>query len=27
MLLIVGGRPGEPYSPPIWASDWRVPDD
>jgi mannose-6-phosphate isomerase-like protein (cupin superfamily) len=22
-LLIVGGRPGEPYSPPIWASDWR----
>jgi mannose-6-phosphate isomerase-like protein (cupin superfamily) len=23
MLLIVGGRPGEPYSPPIWASDWR----
>ena len=27
MLLIVGGRPGEPYSPPIWASDWGVPDD
>jgi mannose-6-phosphate isomerase-like protein (cupin superfamily) len=23
MLLIVGGRPGEAYSPPIWASDWR----
>ena len=23
MLLIVGGRPGEPYSPPIWAGDWR----
>jgi mannose-6-phosphate isomerase-like protein (cupin superfamily) len=23
MLLIVGGRPGEPYAPPIWASDWR----
>jgi mannose-6-phosphate isomerase-like protein (cupin superfamily) len=22
-LLIVGGRPGEAYSPPIWASDWR----
>jgi mannose-6-phosphate isomerase-like protein (cupin superfamily) len=22
MLFIVGGRPGEPYSPPIWASDW-----
>jgi cupin domain len=26
MLLIVGGRPGEAYSPPIWASDWRSPD-
>jgi len=26
MLLIVGGRPGKPYSPPIWASDWREPD-
>lgn len=26
MLLIVGGRPGEAYSPPIWASDWRGPD-
>jgi mannose-6-phosphate isomerase-like protein (cupin superfamily) len=23
MLFIVGGRPGEPYSPPIWARDWR----
>lgn len=23
MLVIVGGRPGEAYSPPIWASDWR----
>ena len=23
MLLTVGGRPGEAYSPPIWASDWR----
>jgi mannose-6-phosphate isomerase-like protein (cupin superfamily) len=23
MLFIVGGRPGEPYAPPIWASDWR----
>ncbi len=23
MLVIVGGRPGQPYSPPIWASDWR----
>jgi mannose-6-phosphate isomerase-like protein (cupin superfamily) len=23
MLLIVGGRGGEAYSPPIWASDWR----
>jgi hypothetical protein len=22
MLFIVGGRPGESYSPPIWASDW-----
>ena len=24
MLLIIGGRPGEAYSPPIWASDWRA---
>ena len=22
-LLIVGGRPGRPYAPPIWARDWR----
>jgi uncharacterized cupin superfamily protein len=22
-LLVVGGRPGQPYSPPIWARDWR----
>ena len=22
MLFIVGGRPGEPYSPPIWTSGW-----
>jgi mannose-6-phosphate isomerase-like protein (cupin superfamily) len=27
LLVIVGGRPGEAYSPPIWASDWRTPDD
>lgn len=26
MLLIVGGRPGKAYSPPIWASDWSGPD-
>jgi mannose-6-phosphate isomerase-like protein (cupin superfamily) len=26
VLLIVGGRPGQAYSPPIWASDWRRPD-
>lgn len=25
MLLIVGGRPGEAYSAPIWALDWRGP--
>jgi len=25
MLVIVGGRPGEAYSPPIWATDWREP--
>jgi mannose-6-phosphate isomerase-like protein (cupin superfamily) len=25
MLLIVGGRAGEAYSPPIWATDWRGP--
>jgi uncharacterized cupin superfamily protein len=23
VLLIVGGRPGEAYAPPIWASDFR----
>ena len=23
MLLIVGGRPGQAYTPPIWASDWK----
>ena len=23
LLLIIGGRPGEAYSPPIWATDWR----
>jgi Cupin domain len=23
MLVIVGGRPGEAYTPPIWAGDWR----
>jgi mannose-6-phosphate isomerase-like protein (cupin superfamily) len=23
MLFIVGGRPGQAYSPPIWARDWR----
>lgn len=22
-LFIVGGRPGQAYSPPIWARDWR----
>jgi mannose-6-phosphate isomerase-like protein (cupin superfamily) len=26
LVLIVGGRPGEAYSPPIWASDWRGAD-
>jgi uncharacterized cupin superfamily protein len=26
MLFVVGGRPGQPYSPPIWANDWRGPD-
>ena len=25
MLFIVGGRPGQPYAPPIWARDWRDP--
>ena len=23
MLFIVGGRPRQPYAPPIWAGDWR----
>jgi hypothetical protein len=23
MLFMVGGRPGQAYSPPIWASDWH----
>ena len=23
MLFIAGGRPGQAYSPPIWASDWK----
>jgi len=23
MVFMVGGRPGEPYAPPIWAYDWR----
>lgn len=22
MLFVVGGRPGQPYSPPIWAYDY-----
>ena len=26
MIFMVGGRPGEPYSPPIWAFDWRGRD-
>lgn len=26
MVFMVGGRPGEAYSPPIWAYDWRQPD-
>ncbi len=26
MLFMVGGRPGEAYSPPIWAYDWRDQD-
>jgi mannose-6-phosphate isomerase-like protein (cupin superfamily) len=25
MLFIVGGRRGQPYTPPIWAGDWREP--
>ena len=23
MVFMVGGRPGEAYSPPIWSFDWR----
>jgi mannose-6-phosphate isomerase-like protein (cupin superfamily) len=26
VLFIVGGRPGQTYSPPIWAYDWREPE-
>jgi mannose-6-phosphate isomerase-like protein (cupin superfamily) len=26
-IFMIGGRPGEPYSPPIWASDWRSRSD
>ena len=26
MVFMVGGRPGEAYSPPIWAHDWREPE-
>jgi mannose-6-phosphate isomerase-like protein (cupin superfamily) len=26
MLVIVGGRPGQAYAPPIWARDWREPE-
>jgi mannose-6-phosphate isomerase-like protein (cupin superfamily) len=25
LLFMVGGRPGEAYSPPIWAHDWSEP--
>jgi hypothetical protein len=25
-LFMVGGRPGA-YEPPVWAEDWRPPDD
>lgn len=25
MLFMVGGRPGQAYSPPIWSYDWREP--
>ena len=25
MVFMVGGRPGQAYSPPIWAHDWREP--
>jgi hypothetical protein len=27
ILFIVGGRRGRPYSPPIWAYDWRGSED
>ncbi len=27
MLFLVGGRPGEPYAPPIWSRDWSPPGD
>jgi mannose-6-phosphate isomerase-like protein (cupin superfamily) len=23
MIFMVGGRPGQAYTPPIWAADWR----
>ena len=26
MLFMVGGRPGEAYSPPVWAYDWHERD-
>jgi mannose-6-phosphate isomerase-like protein (cupin superfamily) len=26
LLFIVGGRPGQAYSPPLWAYDWRDPE-
>jgi mannose-6-phosphate isomerase-like protein (cupin superfamily) len=26
MVFMVGGRPGQAYSPPIWAYDWRPPN-
>jgi uncharacterized cupin superfamily protein len=26
MLFMVGGRPGQAYSPPIWSYDWRESD-
>jgi mannose-6-phosphate isomerase-like protein (cupin superfamily) len=25
MVLMVGGRPGQAYTPPIWAYDWSEP--
>jgi uncharacterized cupin superfamily protein len=24
MIFMVGGRPGQAYTPPIWAADWRA---